>query len=96
MRKSTTYAGQKLFCCLLAATVFVCAALTLAAQKKSAASGSSVFAQDKGKFTIQLNGQTVGHEDFDISPAAGGWTARGTTDIKPPDSTAERVTGTLT
>jgi hypothetical protein len=75
-------------------TILLCAGLTLASQKKD--SSSSVFAQDKGKFVIQLNGQTVGHEEFDITPSGGGWTARGTTDIKPPDSAATRTTGTLT
>jgi hypothetical protein len=67
-----------------------------ATQKKSAPDGSSVFVSDKGKFTIQLNGQTVGHEDFDISPAGGGWATHSTTDLKAPDSPAARVTGTLT
>jgi hypothetical protein len=82
---------------IVIAGLLVCASLPLAAQKKAAASAvAAVFAQDKGKFTIQLAGHTVGHEDFEISPAGGGWTARGTTDIKPPDSTATRVTGTLT
>jgi hypothetical protein len=61
------------------------------AQKKA-----PVFAQDKGKFTIQLDGQTVGHEEFEVSPAAGGWSAQGTTDLKAPDSPATRVTGVLT
>jgi hypothetical protein len=80
--------------CLSLVALLVCATLTLATDKKGAAGG--VFAQDKGKFTIQLDGHTVGHEDFEISPAGGGWTARGTTDIKPPDSAATRVTGMLT
>ncbi len=88
---------QKVLLYLLPAALFISAGLTLAEQKKTATSpASSVFAHDKGKFTIQLNGQTVGHEDFEIAPAAGGWLARGTTDLKPPDSTATRVTGTLT
>jgi hypothetical protein len=56
----------------------------------------SVIAQDKGKFTIQLNGQTVGHEEFEISAAPAGWAAQGTTQLKVPDSPATRVTGTLT
>jgi hypothetical protein len=88
---------QKVLLYLLPTALFLSAGLTLADQKKAATSlPSSVFAHDKGKFTIQLNGQTVGHEDFEIAPAAGGWLARGTTDLKPPDSTATRVTGTLT
>jgi len=88
---------QAKYYCVLMASLFVCFTFTLAAQKKSAAStAAAVFAQDKGKFTIQLNGRTVGHEEFEISPAGGGWMARSTTDITPPDSTATRVTGTLT
>jgi hypothetical protein len=55
-----------------------------------------VFAPDKGKFTIQLDGQTVGHEEFEIAPSAGAWTASGTTDLKAPDSAPTRVTGSLT
>jgi hypothetical protein len=66
------------------------------AQKSTSASGPAIFMEDRGKFTIQLNGQTVGHEQFEIGPAAGGWTARSTTDIKPPDTAATRITGTLT
>jgi len=72
------------------------ATLTLAAQKKAAAPPSSIIAADKGKLTIQLDGQTVGHEEFEIAPAGAGWTARATTDLKPPDSSSTRVTATLT
>jgi hypothetical protein len=81
---------------VLTAGLLLCASLTLATQKKGAAPAGAVFAQDKGKFTIQLDGHAVGHEDFEISPTGGGWTARSTTDIKPPDSTATHITGTLT
>src|SRR2546425_4684166 len=72
-----------------------CAALSFAAQKKVAA-GSGVLAQDKGKFTIKLDGQTVGHEEFEIAPSGGGWLAKGTTDFKPPEGRASKVTGSLT
>jgi len=71
------------------------AALTLAGQKKTAAA-PSVLAQDKGKFTIKLDGQTVGHEEFEIAPSGGGWLAKGTADIKPPEGAASKVTGSLT
>src|ERR1700730_5049627 len=81
----------------LIASLFVCATLTLAAQKKAATPASpSIFTRDNGKFSIQLNGQPVGHEDFEIAPDGGGWMARGTTDIKPPDAVPSRVTGALT
>jgi hypothetical protein len=79
----------------LAAAALITATLTAtAAQKKSAT--PAIFAADKGKFTIQLNGQTVAHEDFEISPSAGGWTARGTTELKVPQTTPSTTTGTLT
>ena len=74
--------------------IVVCAALVFVAQKKSAAAGTAL-AQDKGRFTIQLNGQTVGHEEFEIAPLGGGWTAKGTTSIKPPGGAEVKVTGSL-
>ena len=81
------------FAFALAAVLAFSSLVSLASQAQKKA---SVFAQDKGKFTIQLDGQTVGHEEFEISPAAGGWSAQGTTDLKAPDSPATRVTGMLT
>jgi hypothetical protein len=77
--------------------ILACAALTFAAQKKSAAaSGAAVFAQDKGKLTIKLDGQTVGHEEFEIAPSGAGWRAKGTADIKLPEGAASKITGMLT
>ena len=78
------------------AAIFLCAALGFAAQKKGAASaGASVLAADKGKLTIKLDGQTVGHEEFEISPSGGRWMAKGTTDVKLPEAPSTKVTGTL-
>jgi hypothetical protein len=89
-RLRRTATGLTLF--LLLATSF-----TLATQKKAAAAtGASLIAADKGRFTIQLNGQTVGHEEFEIAPAGAAWTARATTDLKPPESASTRVTSALT
>jgi hypothetical protein len=77
--------------------ILACAALTFAAQKKSAAASSSaIFAQDKGKLTIKLDGQTVGHEEFEIAPSGAGWRAKGTADIKLPEGGASKISGTLT
>ena len=70
----------------------VFAAFSLAAEKKAA---GSVFAQDKGKLVIKLDGQTVGHEEFEIAPSAGGWLAKGTSEFKPPEGAASKVTGSL-
>src|SRR6267378_1087205 len=77
--------------------IVACAALSLAAQKKAAESpGPVVFAQDKGKFTVKLGGQTVGHEEFEIAPSGGGWLAKGIAEIKPPEGGASKVSGSLT
>jgi hypothetical protein len=78
----------------LTLTIGACAAFSLAAQKK-AAPGPVVLAQDKGKFSINLDGRTVGHEDFEIVPSGGGWLAKGTAEIKPPQGAASKVTGSL-
>ena len=77
--------------CVLTACAVVLTSVAAQSQKNGA-----LFAPDKGKFTIQLDGQTVGHEEFEISPASGGWAAQGTTDLKVPDSPPTRVTGALT
>ena len=76
--------------------VLVACVLTLSLLASQTQQKAAVFAQDKGRFTIQLDGQTVGHEEFEISPAGGGWAAQGTTNLKVPDAPASRVTGTLT
>ena len=76
---------------LSVALILACTVAGLAAQKKNdAAPGASVFAQDKGKLTIKLDGQTVGHEEFEISPSAGGWLAKGNADIKPSQSACQQ------
>jgi hypothetical protein len=90
--------GPKIFTYAMA-ILFVCTTLTIAAQKKSSATaptGPSVFSQDKGKFTIQLDGKSVGHEEFELAQAGGGWTARSTTDIAPPEAGSAKISGTLT
>src|SRR5579885_1247887 len=70
------------------------AALAVASpDKKPSAAG--LFVADKGKLSIQLNGQTIGHEEFSIEPSGAGWMAKGTTDLKPPQSSAAKVSGTL-
>src|SRR5438046_9801092 len=75
----------------------VACAVSIAAQKKSSAtSGPVVFVQDKGKLTIKLGGQTVGHDDWEIAPSGGGWLAKGLAEVKPPDSGASKVSGSLT
>ena len=76
--------------------IVACAALSFAAQKGGQPSGAVLFAQDKGKLTIKLGGQTVGHEEFEIAPSGGGWVAKGTAEIKPPEGSSSKVSGSLT
>jgi hypothetical protein len=70
-------------------------ALTIAAISVAAA-GPLVLAPDKGKFKIELNGQAIGSEQFEIAQAGSDWVAKGTTDLTVPGSAGPtRVTGTL-
>ena len=86
LRKSSVFLG-----------VFLVAAssslLVYAGQKKGPA--GSVFTPDKGKFSIIVDGKTVGREEFEIIPNAAGWVAKGTTHISVEGSPAVTVTGTL-
>jgi len=69
-------------------------ALTLArAQKKDGA--ASLFQPDKGKFSLLVDGKSVGHEEFEIAPSAAGWLARGTTTLAT-EKGETKVTGNLT
>jgi hypothetical protein len=86
---------SKLILIIATAAILMCSG-AIAKQKKAGSAGLPIFAQDKGKFTIQLNGQTVGHEDFDLSPSGGGWATHSTTELKALDAPAARVTGALT
>jgi len=83
----------KTSCVGLTLGLLASATLSLGGQKKTA---PGLLVQDKGKFTIKLAGQTVGHEEFEIAPAEGGWLAKGSTDIKPPEGAPSKVTGSLT
>jgi hypothetical protein len=85
--------GELLFV-LAAALLFVAAIIAIANQKISAA--PNIFIADKGKFAIQVDGQTVAHEEFEIAPAGAGWVAKGTTLLKVPKTTPSSVSGTLT
>ena len=70
------------------------ALLVQAAQKKGAA--GSIFVSDKGKFKVLIDGNPVGHEEFEINPSGGGWVAKGTSHLTPEGSPAITVTGNMT
>lgn len=88
--------NRKTTCMGLTLGVLAFAAFSFAAAQKKATPVTGVLVQDKGKFTIKLAGQTVGREEFEIAPAEGGWLAKGTSDIKPPQGAPSKVTGSLT
>jgi hypothetical protein len=69
--------------------------LSAYAADKKAAPGS-VFAADKGKFNILLDGASIGREEFEIEPSGATWIAKGSTSMKTPDGKSAKVTGTLT
>src|SRR5437868_2182885 len=87
MRNSAT---PKIMLCILTGCALTLSSFASQSQKKA-----GLFAPDKGKFTIQLDGQTVGHEEFEVAPSSGGWAAHGTTDLKTAGTPATRVTDTL-
>jgi hypothetical protein len=94
MRDSTTLPKYRtLLFAFVASILFAGAIAVIANQKTSAA--PNIFVPDKGKFAIQVDGKTVAHEEFEILPAGGGWTAKGTTELKVPGTTPSSVSGTL-
>ena len=60
-----------------------------------AAPGPAVFSPDKGILTIQLEGKTVGSEQFELSPSGNEWVAKGTTELNVPGASTTHVSGTL-
>ena len=93
LRKNSWLAKMAAAVATIATAAILAAALSAAAAQNKAA---NIFIADKGKFTIQLDGQTVAHEDFEIAPAAKGWVAKGTTELKVPKTPTSTVSGTLT
>jgi hypothetical protein len=81
-------------CLMLALAALSYGSVSFAAPARSSSSG--VFQPDKGKFNILLDGNSVGHEEFEIAPSGSGWVARGTTEMKPPNGKQTKITGKLT
>ena len=80
------------------AMILICAVSALVvATSGAAAGGATVFSPDKGKLVIQLNGETIGSEQFELTQTGNNWLAKGTTELKVPGSAAATsVSGTLT
>jgi len=62
------------------------------AQKKEV---NSALQPDKGKFSLLVDGKSMGQEEFEIAPSGAGWMARGTTTLKT-ETGDTKVTGNLT
>jgi len=81
-------------------SVAIAAALLAAVAALPASSGSAgvksatVFAPDKGNFKILVGGQQIGKEEFEIGPNAGGWVARGNSEVQTADGMT-KVSGSL-
>jgi phage baseplate assembly protein gpV len=77
--------------------ILVCGIFGLALAKSGAAAGGApVFSPDKGKLVIQLNGENIGSEQFELLQMGNNWLAKGTTELKVPGTTAATsVSGTL-
>jgi len=94
MRKNSQRRNSPAVCTALLLAFLALGLLAHAAQKKVPA--GSVFSPDKGKLNILLDGKSVGREEFEITSSGGGWIAKGTTKINPPQGASSTVTGALT
>ncbi len=77
--------------------VLVCAVSALMPAKGDAAAGGvPIFSPDKGKLVIQLNGETIGSEQFELTQSGDNWLAKGTTELKVPGNHGgDQRSGTL-
>src|SRR4030088_1163514 len=74
----------------------ILAAAGMALTKGRVAADAPVFSPDKGKLVIQLNGETIGSEQFELTQRGNNWLAKGTTELKVPGTkAATSVSGTL-
>ena len=80
---------------LLRRAALLAIAIAVAVSAAPADKKSSVFAPDKGKFNILLDGKSIGREEFEIEPSGNGWVAKGSTSLQTPDGKSAKVTGNL-
>lgn len=92
LRKSRNTMWLSVIIVVLVCAIFALATINITTTANAA---STIFTPDKGKLTIQLDGQTVGNEQFELSQAGSDWVAKGTTEITLPGAPATRVSGTL-
>jgi uncharacterized protein YaiE (UPF0345 family) len=60
----------------------------------AAAKSNALFVPEKGNFKILVSGQQIGKEEFEIGPNAGGWVAKGNSEVQTADGMT-KVTGSL-
>lgn len=95
MKLSLRVIPTKLAFLLCVPALLACTMAGVADQKKNALP-AGIFTEDKGKLTIKLDGQTVGHEQFEITHSGSDWLAKGSVEIKTAQSAGSKVAGTLT
>ncbi len=65
------------------------------ARASKPAGATPVFSADKGKLRITINGQTVGAEDFEISPSGDAWIERSSMSAHAPGGVEIKAEGQL-
>ena len=95
MQESKILFSHRAFAQTFLLILLAASALPYARAQKKDSGASSVFQTDKGKFSLLVDGKSVGHEEFEITPSAAGWLARGTTTLTT-EKGETKVTGNLT
>lgn len=70
-------------------------ALVMARPDKADKKDTGILQPDKGRFSLLLDGKSIGHEEFEIAPAGAGWLAHGITTLQA-EKGETKVTGNLT
>jgi hypothetical protein len=95
MRKQWKRASRERILLSVAAVTLLSGILIFAATER-VTGAANVFSADKGKLKIQLDGQVIGNEQFEVTQSGADWIAKGSTDVTVPGTpTATHVTGTL-
>lgn len=92
MKRQTNFALRVLLFLLIFAGVAILGTRTSAAGTNGT---STALQAEKGKFNILLDGNSVGHEQFEITASGSGWVASGSSELTPPGGKKTKVTGKL-
>jgi hypothetical protein len=95
MRKLWDRASRERILLSAVAVTLLSGILVLAATER-VTGAANVLSADKGKLKIQLDGQVIGNENFEITQSGTDWIAKGSTEVTVPGTpTPAHVTGTL-